>query len=264
MGTAYLCGGGVLSLNYSIIQAPSVVALPATARENAIAIITDTPISEYRLWGAVPTWAAQEGEVCIVCTMATNLSSPAFNALKKNGIGICPFAVYQYKGNVWTIKSSYIFQTGVWRPVQAYIWLGGTNPNLGGWAQSGSGSYAETSAKISFYGVVGVNAFGQTFFSPNNQIDLTPFKTCILNYVDTYTNGTAAERRIHAGFSKSKFGHDAAQYNTVTPTSPATWTATLNIESLSGLYYFTVRSYDYGTNGASRTTAMQFESIMLQ
>jgi hypothetical protein len=77
---------------------------------------TDTPITSWIFIATEPE--AAEGMVWIF----TGTTAPVeFNALKKNGLQVCPIAAKQYISGAWVGKTAKIYQNGAW--VDWFIYL---------------------------------------------------------------------------------------------------------------------------------------------
>lgn len=113
---------GGIPLNFKVKAYASADLLPATAAENTIAIITETPISEYMFSVEQP-----ENPVDGMVWVATGTGSPSeFNALKKNGLQVYPQSAMQYIGGAWENVTAKSYQNGEW-----VVWWDGTLFNLG-------------------------------------------------------------------------------------------------------------------------------------
>ena len=113
MGNAFLYGsggGGGAGLNFEIKAYASEDSLPATAKENTIAVITETPITAYT-FSATEHTDPIEGMVWFIVDVASPVE---FNALKKNEIRIYPNSAKQYVSGVWTDKLAKSYQGGSW------------------------------------------------------------------------------------------------------------------------------------------------------
>lgn len=118
-GTGNL-GGGSGGLNFKVVGGTSA---PASPKENTIWINTNTTITSYVFSATQPTGSA--GMVWIFIVTSSNAE---FNALKKNGIQVCPISAKQYVGSAWVDKIAKSYQGGEWVdwfktiPMTAYVW----------------------------------------------------------------------------------------------------------------------------------------------
>ena len=110
MGKAFLYGNGGAGLNFKVVACASAEALPATARENTIAVLTATAINGYIFSSTEPTEPA-EGMVWIITGTS---SAVAFSASKKNPVMIYPLSAKQYVGGAWVNLSAMSYQNGSW------------------------------------------------------------------------------------------------------------------------------------------------------
>lgn len=76
--------------------------------------------------------------------IATGTSSDSkFNALKKNGIVVCPLTAKQYVSGVWAYKDAFIYQAGAWKKLGLYLYNNGNDytDKTGGWTTSTPPTY---------------------------------------------------------------------------------------------------------------------------
>lgn len=81
-----------------------------TGKENEIAILTDTKISQWRCLSSLPSNPVTN-EAIIIVGKDVDIAVPA---LKKQNITIYPYYVMQYISGEWVNKISKIYQGGVW------------------------------------------------------------------------------------------------------------------------------------------------------
>ena len=105
-----IMGGGGSDLNFKAIAVASESALPSTAAENTIAVITTAPITSYVFSSTAPTSPA-EGMVWFATSTA---STVGFNAIKRNGLWVYPTGCQQYVSGAWVPKTSKTYQNGAW------------------------------------------------------------------------------------------------------------------------------------------------------
>lgn len=108
-------GGG--SLNFTVIAVASEDALPETAKENTIAVITDTAITSWVFSATAP----ETPEAGMVWILTSTASTVGFNAVKKNGLWVYPSSVQQYIDDAWVSKTAKTWQDGAWVDWALYL-----------------------------------------------------------------------------------------------------------------------------------------------
>ena len=222
-----VCGGGGSGggLNFAVRGYASVDAMPASTKENTLAIITAAEMNGYA-FDAVPPESPADGVVWIGTDTSGDVT---FNALKKNGLQIYPNLCKQYVSGGWVRLEAYIFQNGEW--VQFSVAWDGTlydNGNqyediTGGWLNSTNDDYLANSV------------WSQANYSPTvrtaNKIDLTGFATLHVTY-------SAAEVAVAFGVTEfeevtSAQNHWAASKQSISSQG----TYSVDVSSLNGEYY---------------------------
>ena len=111
MGKAFLYGnGGASPLNFKVVGG---TAEPASPAENMIWVNTDAEITGW-IFSAEEPVSPEVGVVWIKTGLSGNV---AFNALKKNGILLCPLIVKQYvqsSASEWVSKTAKTYRDGSW------------------------------------------------------------------------------------------------------------------------------------------------------
>lgn len=123
--------GGGTALNFKVVGNPQ----PESPKENTIWVNTDVPITGWYFAATRPENMA-EGEVWFPTGKS---STVAFNALKKNGIQVCPLSAKQmvsgslvdveaksYQGGAWVDWNRYIFKDGVLSEITGFTSVNGT------------------------------------------------------------------------------------------------------------------------------------------
>lgn len=105
-----IMGGGGSDLNFKVIAVASESALPTTAAENTIAVITTAPITSYVFSSTAPT-SPTEGMVWV---LTDKTSIAAFNAIKRNGLWVYPLRCQQYVSGAWVEKTAKSYLNGTW------------------------------------------------------------------------------------------------------------------------------------------------------
>ena len=109
MGNGFKHGAGGNDLAFSVKVYPSVEDLPAAALSNTIAVITDTPMTDFCFKSEAPD--PVQGRVW----MQTNASSKVpFNAQRKDSLMVYPVVTKQYVDGAWIGKGTKTFQNGEW------------------------------------------------------------------------------------------------------------------------------------------------------
>lgn len=147
MSEGYIIGGGGSALNFKVIAVSSELLLPATAKENTIAVITDTAITSYVFSVSAPTSPA-EGMVWFATGTA---STVGFNATKENGLWVYPTGCQQYVSGEWVQKAVKTYRDSAWVDWwNGYLYDSGNEYDFvtGGWKANGVKTTAGTSSGI--------------------------------------------------------------------------------------------------------------------
>lgn len=126
MGTCYINNSGSgAALNFKVIGYTSEESLEASKpSNNAIGIITDITITGWYFGPVAP----QNPVAGMVWIKTGDSSDVSFNALKRNGIVICPVTAYQYRSYNWYEVEAKTYQNGAWRewgPSVLYLYNNG-------------------------------------------------------------------------------------------------------------------------------------------
>lgn len=225
-------GGGGSSLNFKVIAVSSELLLPATAKENTIAVITTTPITSYVFSSTAPTSPA-EGMVWFVTGTA---STVGFNAVKKNGLWVYPTGCQQYVSGAWVSKTAKTHKGGAW-----VDWWNGDLYNsgneydfvTGGWGSSGTVTKHATSITVT-----GASTFPTAY--TNEKIDLSRYSTLAIN--------VTAVQKVQYGITlavgtKKIYATDASRIAFL-DSDMVVGINTLDVSSINGAYYIQVSGYD--------------------
>ena len=107
--------GGGNPINFKVVGNPQ----PASPKENTIWVNTDVKVTGYDFSFTQPA-SAKEGMVWF----GTGLTSDTkFNALKKNGLQVCPIYAKQYVSGAWVDKTAKICQNQVWNGFYSEVWI---------------------------------------------------------------------------------------------------------------------------------------------
>lgn len=164
-----IMGGGGSDLNFKVIAVASESALPTSAAENTIAVITTTPITSYVFSSTAPT-SPTEGMVWLVTGTASTVE---FNAIKKNGLWVYPTGCQQYVSGAWAEKQIMVYLNGSWRRNDIWILKDGViNTKItGGFNFANYAQFANGLLKISYSGNTG------GAYTSKSLIDLTDHST---------------------------------------------------------------------------------------
>ena len=127
-----IMGGGGSDLNYKVIAVASESALPSTAAENTIAVITTAPITSYVFSSTAPASPA-EGMVWFATWTA---STVGFDAIKRNGLWVYPTGCQQYVSGAWVTITAKSYLNGAWADWWDGYYYKDGNPEIavtGGW-----------------------------------------------------------------------------------------------------------------------------------
>ena len=174
--------GGGAALNFRVVGNPQ----PENPGENTIWVDTDTEITGW-VFSATERESPHEGMVWI----ATGTSGPAeFNALKKNGITVCPLYAKQYVDGALVEKTAKIYQNDAWGELDPSVFIrnGGLIRNLNASARTGSNF---TVAQRSGYVEVKNNSYTSTAASHGELVDVTNYTklTLYADVISVYVDG---------------------------------------------------------------------------
>lgn len=159
-----MTGGGGAGLNFSV---KAYSALPESGKENEIAVITETPMTEWVCSNFEPA-SPVEGMVWVRTGTASGV---AFNALKKNGLMVYPLKVKQYVYEAWVDKTAKSYIDGEWKNWILYLFSdGAANEDV-------TGGFYGTIQDGGLYYTGTVASGSNKSFSTKEAVDLTGFNT---------------------------------------------------------------------------------------
>lgn len=229
-------GGGGSALNFKVIAVSSELLLPATAKENTIAVITTTPITSYVFSSTAPT-SPTEGMVWFATSTASNVG---FNAIKKNSLWVYPTNCKQYVSGAWVSRTAKMYKNGVWVDWTRYLYDNGVEAaETGGWSTTGY-SMSGYSISAATKGANSITFASSTSTNLNlqgtqNAIDLTDVNTITIELTvrDKDNNGYAGQVWVLS----SKTITAAVARVVITNEAGSKTTANIDVSSLSGSYY---------------------------
>lgn len=185
-----MAGGGA-PLNFKVEAYASELLLPASAKENTVAVITETPITGWAFSATEPE-APAEGMVWV----QTGSDSVApFNALKKNMLMAYPMRVYQYAAEAWTIKTAKTFVSGAWTDWGSVIFGGASDFDKWTATTRGTGGTISLTNDIMVIHANATNSAGShgALNVSFTDTDLTPYSTIKATF------GTVVGKLIYYG-----------------------------------------------------------------
>ena len=268
MGYVTALGGGGVAYNFTIAGYATVGAIPASANENDIAIVTPNAIPQADSGGIIfmagitpPTTRLdgtpiQANDVRIATGIQTNVPLAISSA-----ISVAPQYCEQYTGSAWVQREAYVRKSGAWVRMRLSLYKEGNEQNsvTGGWsarAQVIEGGVARlpgftkgadrltimhTASGANYSGVVEVA----------NNIDVTAAKKLKLEL--THTGGGHTMYIIVTNRSATDYYSGAAAvYKTTLALTKQT--IELDVTALTGTYNIAVGLRLYGPYGTVATT----------
>lgn len=181
--------GGGAALNFKMVSNPTA---PNNPSENMIWIESDVEING---WLFSTTEPNDPVEGMVWATYSTSGPS-SFNALKKNGIIICPLKTSQYVGGEWVNKTAKTYRNDEWVDWTVYVFINGDQciDLTGGWEATARNwyDYGQVMPTVTFEGgkmtvssyyEVSSNYYGGTV-QTKNKIDMTPYSAVVFNVLD--------------------------------------------------------------------------------
>ncbi len=201
MGDCYITrrGSGSGGLNFNVIAYASELLLPATAKENTIAVITETPITGWSFAASTPA-SPYEG---MVWFSTANVTVKSFNAVKKNELLVYPNKASQYVNGMWVEKIALHYQNGVWNSFFIQLYNAGNEyPDitggislfkfLGGDGPTASASKNATNITLTAYRPTDYGYHAGLFMYTVNKIDLRGFNTASAKFESFTSYGDVA------------------------------------------------------------------------
>lgn len=264
----YVLSGGGSDLNFKVIAVASESALPTSAAENTIAVITTTPISEWEMSAVTsPTWSAPEGFVYITTRASYLGDGIAFNAIKRNGLWVYPTGCQQYVSGAWVSKIAKIYQNGAWAGeggmVKTWLYNNGDECQsiTGGWAAKAVGiqnypALAPTVTKND--GLATISLLTSTtiewkagIYATNKQIDLTNYQTLTL-----HGRGEGTDEYCKAWLVALPSLSEWQSYPQVSILNQSMTDISLDVSALSGGYFIAI-----GVAKSSASTISYMQSL---
>lgn len=218
-GKINISGGA--RLNYTVVSAASVAALPSAPSENTVCLITSVSIGEVYPTNEALT-GLQNGDVILRQFAPSNTR---INALKKGRLDLYLSGAYQMQSSVLVPVESYLYQDSAWKRIYILFYKNSTYlPIVGGYARAGAATLTQESdnLKLSM-----ANQGG--FVYSVNQIDLTNINTI------WFYGGSSANVIAYLNVSKSTTDNTYGA-QVVLPKQGNAWVS-LDVSALTGSYY---------------------------
>lgn len=247
MSEGFIIGNGGTNLNFKVIAVASEDALPETAKENTIAVVTDTAITSWVFASTAP----ETPEAGMVWIKTGTGGTANFNAIKKNGLWVYPQACQQYVGDAWISKMAKTWQDGAWVRWELNIWPNVNNLEFTKKLNDSTDNAAITidqdnPAKITLK-VWDSTAGYLAVCNYSTLVDLTNYSTLTLKMsFSTGRQGGAGVLTANSGCANSV----ATGYSR-TSSGAATVDNTYDISALTGVYW--VGFWGNGSNTAVNT-----------
>lgn len=231
----YGFGGGGATLNFKVVGGSSA---PENPGKNTIWVNTSAAITGWTFGTAAPT----NPDSGMVWFYTGESSAAEFNALRKNGIQVCPVSAKQYAGGAWAERNAKIYKNGAWVDWAKWlynrgVWGNGTSLTKGYTYGSPTVTYNANSVKV----LCGsANTSQYLYFPQMENLDgrsklVFKFRSNAA-YTTAYSEDWGAGVRIGVSPSTdhNALAAQAKQYNLSANTD---YTLELDISNLSGYYY---------------------------
>lgn len=228
-------GHGGAALNFKVVGGTSAPSNPA---ENTIWVNTDIPIINW-FFGrddtdVSPDDTFAEGTVWITTSTRSKVE---FNALKKNGICVCPVRAWQLVNWEWVEKEAKTYQGGAWVewiPDGALFWHGDQCTDVtGGWGINKSATSSKAAPTCVFESdrihLTNSGFASSGILSTVQKIDLTNAKVLSVDV----TKLGSCEPILYVGDSRTDWSNNRL----ASVTCSATGIIGLDVSSVTGSHY---------------------------
>lgn len=224
------------NLNFRVYTAS---ALPSTAQENDICIISDVPMKNWILSPDTPSGAPRtDGDVWI----QYSVTGDTFNALKTGAMMVATISAWQYVNEVWATRTTKSYQEDEWsdRYIDGWIYTNGSeweavtggietvyNPT------TTTGYIVKESDRIKFN--LPTNQGFQSAIFTKNTMDLTNF-TKLYAEIENCSVTSSVSPNMILGYSSGKTIENFVGKTKKTSAS-GNFTMEVDISEANGLYY---------------------------
>jgi hypothetical protein len=195
MAQAYITRrGGGAALRLDILTAATVAALPASAADGALAMISTVAAGKVTLDAAEPA-APAAGDVWLKLGYHGRAALPL---CERPLVRAYPFTAAQFAGGAWAFVRAFVYHGG-WLELRAWLYdMGDAHPENGGaWAVDYiEGTYGSVTFGTAYIAVARTIAGARTSVKKADSIDFTPFTTLrvLIRKTSTGTTGTVSLR----------------------------------------------------------------------
>lgn len=221
------------ALNFQVVGGTTA---PANPTENTIWVNTDQTITSWVFSHNQPN-SPTEGMVWIVNGVS---GVNEFDAVSDVSLRVQVESVKQYIGGAWVVKTTKVYQNGVWNETILNLYKYGNEyvSTTGGWEKTNNANKYNTYMEI-----VQATSDGYVYSNMHtkNKVDLTSYTVLNVRMKTAKTSSHGYKTTIGASTSQSSTtsGH-VAKINPDNNTSE--YVATLNISQLSGSYFINLGS----------------------
>lgn len=254
--------GGDNALNFTVKAYASKLLIPATAKENTIAVVTETPITG---WSFSVTEPAAPYQGIVWLRTSTNLAN-SFNALRKNELFVYLDYAKQYISGKWVSKDAQLFKNGAWHGLFSGVLYdsGDEYTNYtGGWEyetliyMSYGGAYGEGTVQKNADSIyLYADGDRQASAVTQNKIDVSKYSSLNLDYSGFYDTAT--------GYKHFALMSSIGNFENVTVASvkivDSYGIVSIDTSKLTGSYYVCVVI----NSGTGRTTRVTINKIWLE
>ena len=222
-------------LNFTVVGGTTA---PANPTENTIWVNTDQAITSWVFSHNQPE-SPSDGMVWIVNGVS---GVNEFDAVSDVSLRVQVESVKQYIGGAWAVKTTKVYQNGVWNEIILNLYKSGNEyvGTTGGWSNTNNANKYNT---YLFIREAVSDDYVYSNMHTNNKIDLTPYTVLNVRMKTAKTSSHSYKTQIAVSSSASTCT-GGNQSGVVTRTQPnnntSEFVATLNIENVSGEYYITL------------------------
>ncbi|MEG0741930.1 MAG: hypothetical protein RR521_06850 [Clostridia bacterium] len=224
-------GGGGGSAGVQVLAAASEAALPASAKEGTVGVITSAAIGKAYISPIDPTGTIAAGDLWL---KTGTTSMVPIHIGEKNEILLYVTNGYQYNAGAWSTVDSYIYKAAAWVRLQYMIY----DPTMiSGWEKgfcTGGTFSMNAGAPMFIYADMGANNASAV---TSALVDLTQYRTLRCSFTAAVTEKAITDCRL--GVSTAK-GHDLRGKPTkaqLTVKADGNYDMAYDVSTITGEYY---------------------------